>query len=130
MGDEEAVRSKALAEKAIEAFMKAAQTGRSSVGCAEAALRAHTIEAGLEGGLDGDGEIQVWHLICSLANYSDENGFFRDHVFGPAQTGGPRVHKLVAAVRDLCAERRYDFDKLLGEVNEHIASEGPVAPSI
>lgn len=126
---DEAQRSRILAEKALDAFMKTTETD-AGTSRAEAALRTHTIEADLEGGPEGDMETQVWHLLLSLANYSDENGLFRDLVFGPRQVGGPQVHLAVCGVRDLCVARGYTFDEIYREVNEHIAIDGPVAPRI
>lgn len=127
---EDTQRSRILAEKALDAFMKAPELDQSGTSRAEAALRAHTVEADLEGGLEGDMETQIWHLLLSLANYCDEKGFFRDHVFGPRQAGGPQAHLLVSGVRELCTARGYLFDDIYQEVNEHIAIDGPVAPRI
>lgn len=114
------------AETAVTAFFKCAEAQRGELMCAESALEAHKKDTNLE----GSEETQVWHLILTLANHSDERGFFRDQVFGPKRVGGPRVHQVVCGVRALCISRGYDFDELYRQVNEHMAIDGPVMPSI
>jgi hypothetical protein len=107
-------------------FFKHAESGREERICAERALEVHKAECGYE----GDDKIQVWHLILTLATYSDAHGFFRDQVFGPRQSGGPRVHRVICGVRALCAARGFDFEALYGEVKDHMASEPPTTPTI
>lgn len=119
-------QSAALAEKAIEAFFWTTNPRHHELMSAESALRVHKEQAGFE----GDDETQLWHLMLTLATHSDERGFFRDQVFGPRQAGGPRVHQVVCGIRTLCESRGYDFDELYRQVNEHIAIDGPVTPSI
>ena len=94
--------------------------------CAERALDVHIKEACMEGDL----EIQVWHLICSLAAYSDSQGYFRDQVFGPKQHGGPMIHKVASGLRDFCAAKSLNYEELYREVCEHLDAEPPANPSI
>lgn len=114
------------AEKTIAAYRKNADAGVAPMLCAEQALKVHAAEAGMEGEL----EIQLWHLICTLAAYSDSQGFFRDQVFGPKQHGGPMLHKIACAVRDFSVANGIDYDGLYRDVCAHLDSEPPASPAI
>ncbi|MGY3581933.1 hypothetical protein ACVIGB_001144 [Bradyrhizobium sp. USDA 4341] len=119
-------RSCEWAQKAIATFKKHADAGVAPALCAERSLEIHIKSAGME----GDREIQVWHYICSLAAYSDSQGFFRDQVFGPKQNGGPLVHKVASGLRDHCASQGINYDDLYQEVCAHLDTEPPPSPSL
>jgi hypothetical protein len=119
-------RSLEWAQKTIAAFKKHADAGVAPAVCAERSLDVHIKSASME----GNQEIQVWHCICSLASYSDSQGFFRDQVFGPRQHGGPLVHKLACALREYCANQGINYDDLYQGVCEHLDTEPPPSPSI
>lgn len=121
-------QSEPWAVKTVDAFLKYAAAGCSPRDCAAKALEVHEAESGME----GDAEIQIWHMICTLAAHSDARGFFRDQVFGPKQAGGPKLHKVVCGLRDLCAEKGLDFDGLYRDVCAHIETdpEAASAPSV
>jgi hypothetical protein len=118
-------RSKERAESAIATFMDATASGSKPDKAALAAVERHQVESGMEGDLG----IQTWHVLYSLIGYSDDRGFFRDTVFGPPQAGGPKVHKLVAGIRAMCAAKDIDFDELYKDACTERENLDPVTPS-